>query len=239
VLTACSSPDAGPDAASATPTASPGSPAFGSPTATPTDAPDASDTPGGPQPTRPATSAGSLEQTSLPAPGALGPLWEYYVDGGDVEGNYIGNGTPAQSRDPEEVVSALVPAGCAVESVYDVDLPRPAYVLEVAYAHPSGVQAVGLGLEFAAEAEAREFVRSYGAALADCTPPGGAPAGSVEVTVLATPTGAAGLTRIADPVEQTTWSELVVRRGAVVTILGADAASGQALPRWAAVAASL
>jgi hypothetical protein len=40
-------------------------------------------------------------------------------------------------------------------------------------------------------------------------------------------------------VEQTTWSELVVRRGAVVTILGADAASGQALPRWAAVAASL
>jgi hypothetical protein len=178
-------------------------------------------------------------QTSLPAPATLGPLWEYYVDGGDVEGNYIGNGTPAQSRDPEELVSALVPPGCAVESVYDVDLPRPAYVLEVAYAHPSGVQAVGLGLEFGTEATAREFVRSYTQALADCTPPSGAPQGAVEVRVLATPTGAAGLTSIDDPVEETSWTELVVRRSAVVTILGADTASGPALPRWASVAASL
>ncbi len=194
--------------------------------------------PAAPAPTTPATTAGSLVLASLPEPSALGPRWEYAVDEGDPEGNYVGNGTPAQSRDPGEVVSALVPPGCAVESVYDIALARPAYALEVAYAHPAGVNGVALGLEFADEAQARSFVRSYAGALTRCTPIGGAPAGAVVVTALEAPGGAAALTRIEDPVERTTWTELLARRGAIVTVLGVDTADASALPLWGVVARS-
>ena len=38
---------------------------------------------------------------------ALGAGWDYRVDPGSVEDGYAGNGTPAMSRDPQEVAAVL------------------------------------------------------------------------------------------------------------------------------------
>jgi hypothetical protein len=137
------------------------------------------------------------------------------------------------------VATVLRPRGCGHTASSEIDLPRARHALEVDYGRSaSSTGAVGIGLEYPDAAAAARFVTTYRWALSTCTPSGGR-TGTLAVTVLGAPAGAALLTRQEDAVEQTTWTEMVAQRGRVVTILGVDTGSGPGLPHWGAVARSL
>ena len=59
--------------------------------------------------TVPATTAGPLDARSVPGPPALGSGWRRYVDPGQPEAGYLGNGSWVRSRDATDVVSSVVP----------------------------------------------------------------------------------------------------------------------------------
>jgi hypothetical protein len=93
----------------------------------------------------------------------LGPQWEYRVDNGRSEDGYQGNGTPAMSRDVDEVVAALTPLGCR-----PVQLPTPDSALEVTYGRADGTPAVGLVLEFSSPEVAVSFFQRRAQVMRTC-----------------------------------------------------------------------
>jgi hypothetical protein len=184
----------------------------------------------------PAATSGSLKRASLPRAAVLGAGWRSRVDLGSTEDGYTGNGTPSVARDPNDTVVALRPIGCAEESVYAVPLPLPRHALEVDYRHgPTGANGVGLALEFAGDADARRFFDIYTRSLALCRSGVG---DTTRVTVLAAPGADAVATVTADPVERTTWRELVERSGRVVRLLAVEGARTPARA-WPTVLAEL
>lgn len=183
----------------------------------------------------PATSSGPLTGKALPDPDALGAGWVARVDPGSAEDGYTGNGTPVTARDPQDVIQAVRPIGCADESVYADDLPLPRHALEVDYAYrASGAHGVALALDFGSEAAAKRFVALYTAALGRCT---AGPGGSMVVTPAQAPAGAYASVQV-DSAFGTTWRELVTRSGAVVRLVAVEGASTPARP-WAAIEAGL
>ena len=183
----------------------------------------------------PATSSGPLTGKALPDPDALGSGWVARVDPGSAEDGYTGNGTPVTARDPQDVIQAVRPIGCADESVYADELPLPQHALEVDYAYrASGAHGVALALDFGNEAAARRFVALYTAALGRCT---AGPGGSMVVTPAKAPAGAYASVQV-DSAFGTTWRELVTRSGAVVRLVAVEGATTPARS-WSAIAAAL
>lgn len=157
-LGACSSAEApGPDSA-ATPTSPSTTDAAAGPSASPS--PTAVPKPGSTE--VPATRSGPLTQDSFPRPGELGAHWSYAVPTGDAEEGYVGNGTPALARDPEEVALAAVPLGCP-----RADLPLPEAVLEVDYT-VAGRPVISLRAAFDTPREAEAFASARADALRAC-----------------------------------------------------------------------
>jgi hypothetical protein len=209
---------------SATPTAS------ATPSATPSVAPTFDRT------ATPATTSGSLRRASLPRAGVLGPGWRARVDGGSTEDGYTGNGTPSVARDPQDVLAAVRPIGCADEQVYAEALPVPRYALEVDYRHrPTGSNGVGIALEFADADGAARFLEVYTRSLDLCRP--GAQ-GATSVAREGAPGSDALATVTVDPVERTRWRELTERSGRVVRLIAVEGAGTPVRP-WSAVLADL
>ncbi len=98
----------------------------------------------------PGTSSGSLSQDAFPRPKTLGADWAYAVDSGDAEEGYVGNGTPALERDPEELATLAVPFGCARRA----PMPTAEHALEVDYT-ASGVKVIAIRMQFSDVATAR------------------------------------------------------------------------------------
>ncbi len=183
----------------------------------------------------PATSSGPLSGKALPDPDALGGGWVARVDPGSAEDGYTGNGTPVTARDPQDVIQAVRPIGCADESVYADDLPVPEHALEVDYAYrASGAHGVALALDFGSEASAKRFVGLYTAALGRCV---AGPGGSMVVTRAKAPAGAYASVQV-DSAFGTTWRELVTRTGSVVRLVAVEGATTPARS-WAAIEAGL
>lgn len=111
----------------------------------------------------PAKTSGTLSKRSFPRPRTLGTGWRYAVDPGDTEEGYLGNGTPALERDPQEVVQLAVPFGCARSAT----MPAPAHVLEVDYT-ADGVKVIALRGEFVDTAAAKAFFSGRAANLDRC-----------------------------------------------------------------------
>jgi hypothetical protein len=114
------------------------------------------------QPPTPAATSGRLSVRSFPRPGDLGPGWRYWVDPGDPEAGYVGNGTPALARDPAEFVATAVPLGGRRPAA----MPTPIHVLEVDYRH-ADVKVVTLRAVFPA-GQARRFFAARLANLRAC-----------------------------------------------------------------------
>ena len=141
-------------ATASTSTAVPGpSPATATPTASPT-ASATADSPGQGLET-PATTSGALSVASFPEPGKLGPGWEYTVDPGSMEDGYLGNDTPAMSRNPAELVQTAVPLGCLRPN----PMAPPQHVLEVDYAY-QGTTVIMVRSSFADASAAAAFYRA-------------------------------------------------------------------------------
>jgi hypothetical protein len=184
----------------------------------------------------PATTSGSLRRASLPRAAVLGPGWRARVDGGSTEDGYTGNGTPSVARDPQDLILAVRPIGCAEEEVYAEALPLPRYALEVDYRHRStGANGVGIALEFADAASAARFVEVYSRSLGLCRSGAG---GTTRVTREADPGSDALATVTVDPIEQTRWRELTERSGRVVRLLAVEG-SGTPVRPWPEVLAAL
>ena len=126
-------------------------------TATPTASPTASTTAASPGHSleTPATTSGGLSVASFPKPAKLGPGWEYAVDPGSVEDGYLGNDTPAMSRNPAELVQTAVPLGCLRPNV----MAPPQHVLEVDYAY-QGTTVIMVRSSFADPSAAAAFYRA-------------------------------------------------------------------------------
>ncbi|HEX6937008.1 MAG TPA: hypothetical protein VF227_10860, partial [Actinomycetes bacterium] len=102
VLSACASDQTGaPAAARVTHAASTASTQTAS--APPDTAEDSSTSDGGGL-SVPAETAGDLDASDVPAPPDLGPGWTQYVDPGEAEDGYVGNGSWVRARGAEEVV---------------------------------------------------------------------------------------------------------------------------------------
>ena len=232
LLVGCSStPSAAPSTAAA-PRPSSTSPAPALTSASPSASPSVSPSPLDRTAT-PALTSGTLSPTSMPLAASLGPRWTSRVDPGSAEDGYTGNGTSVVARDPGDVTAALLPLGCASDSVYATPLPVPAHVLEADYAYrPTGAHASGLVLEFRDAATARSFVRVYTSALRACR------SGSSVVTVEPSPGAGLFLSTQVDRVEHDTWRELVAPAGRVVHLLAVEGATTPLRP-WAAIAADL
>ena len=220
---------AAPSASSSTPTPTPTPTPSGTPTALPTFDRTAT----------PATSSGSLRRASLPRPSVLGAGWRARVDPGGTEAGYTGNGTPTVARDPQDTIAALRPIGCAEESVYAEPLPVPRHALEVDYRHrATGANGVGLALEFADAAKATSFFDVYTRSLALCRSGRSGAVATTRVSVQASPGEEALATLTVDPIERTTWRELVERSGRVVRLLAVEGTRAP-VRAWSAVLADL
>lgn len=230
---ACSTGAEGRVAAASTATGATGTP---SASATPSASPTPTALPSFDRTATPATTAGSLRRASLPLAAVLGPGWRARVDGGSTEDGYTGNGTPSVARDPQDVLAAVRPLGCAEEEVYAEALPMPRFALEVDYRHrPTGSNGVGLALEFADAATAARFLEAYSRSLDLCRSGAG---GTTRVTRGTDPGPDALATVTVDPVEQTRWRELTERSGRVVRLLAVEGARAPVRP-WSAVLADL
>ena len=182
-LTACGGGDVQDRAAAATRDGQRGTASPSSPPATPAPSPSAEPTSSATAPaadpppvvapdatSAPATTAGDLDARDVPGPPDLGPGWTRYVDPGDTEGGYAGNGSWVRARDSAEVARALLPIGCTGRLPR---LPVPWHALEATYRGPGGAPAAALVLAFRDDATARSFVAGL-AALGDaCRPPAG------------------------------------------------------------------
>jgi len=213
-------PSPTPTSASPTPTPKPASPS-----ATPLD-----------RTATPGRTSGELGPTSMPLAAALGPRWTSRVDPGSTEDGYTGNGTSVVARDPRDVADALLPLGCASESVYATPMPVPKHALEADYAYkPTGAHAIGLVLEYADAASASRMVRLYTAALRRCRAGAG---GTMVVRVEQAPGAGLFASTQVDSVAQETWRELVAPAGRVVRLIAVQGATTPLRP-WSAIAAAL
>jgi hypothetical protein len=172
----------------------------------------------------------------MPLAAALGPRWTSRVDPGNAEDGYTGNGTSVVARDPHDVADALLPLGCASESVYATPMPVPKHALEADYAYkPTGAHAIGLVLEYADAASASRMVRLYTDALRRCRAGAG---GTMVVRVERSPGAGLFASTQVDTVAHETWRELVAPAGRVVRLIAVQGAATPLRP-WPAIAAAL
>ena len=220
-VTGCTADPAAQPAAVTTPSAGAG---FSSTTSPSASLPPAPTTP-------PPTTAGPLDSATLPEPGAVGPGWEYRVEGADPEDG-AGNDTPFQQRDPDEIVETTIPMGCEQRSAS----PVPTDVLQATYAHPeTGNYAVALRMRFTSPEAAQEFADVRAADLQACRdqpddPYSGAPAPVLEVTTDDTMT----LSTYQLLGEPETWTSAAVVMGTDVLTLDTDA-DPQSLVEWSTI----
>jgi len=163
----------------------------------------------------PATSSGALSQHSFPRPKRLGAGWAYAVDPGDSEEGYLGNGTPALARNPQEMVQAALPFGCARR----VPLPTPSHALEVDYRFGS-TKVIAVRMSFRDGPQATGFYAGRSADLMDCHGrSGGAGIGVLvrAVTSIGRHAVLSDRTPDSDP-----WSELAVLDGSDVVLVAAQ-----------------
>lgn len=171
--------------------------------------------PSAPPAAQPAEStSGSLTKDSLPDPKALGRKWTYRVTAGGAEEGFVGNGTPAVARDPQEVVMVLTPLGCR-----PVRLPVPTSALEVTYAHTDGTPAVGLLLEFDDAGGASAFFDTRAQAMRDCVTWARA---SADVTVLRDGPSSFVSVRAEELGDTPVWTEGVRRFGRRVLFVAVE-----------------
>lgn len=199
-------------------------------------------------PPEPAETAGSLDAADVPTPPDLGPGWSRYVDPGDAEDGYRGNGSWVRARDAAEVVQAVVPLGCT-GLTRAPRLPVPAYALEATYRGPGDAPAVALVLEYGRPVQAAAFVRGLGALGRACPAPAQRVGRGDPLVAVVTQTRADETTVLDRRREygvgasEWVWSEAVVRRGARVGLLAVAAPVGGSQPPLAglerAVQASL
>lgn len=187
------------------------------------------------QESTPAETAGNLDAGDLPSPPDLGAGWRQYVDPGDPEDGYTGNGSWVRARGGSEVVQALLPLGCSGVTALP-RLPVPRNALEATYRGPGDAPAVALVLSYGATADARDLIGTLGAVGASC------PAPDVRVT-RSDPLVAVVTQRRADGsvvldvrreygagASGWVWSEAVVRRGARVGLLAVASRPGADRP---------
>lgn len=165
----------------------------------------------------PAASTAGLDLDAAPDPAALGPGWAWRVQTDDAEDGVVGNGQPAQARDPADVASALTWFDC-IDPV-DVPLPGPRAALEVTYKNDTtGATGVGLVLRMRDPGDAERFAAGYAKAAAACsrgTLDSGLPGHHAQVT----PGLPAAVIVHADTGTGATWTEAVSSRGDRVRLL--------------------
>ena len=165
--------------------------------------------PSGPAP----ATAGPLSAASLPVPDG----WRTVEPPGNDEIGQPGNGTWVQALDPRYAAQGAVSVGCA--DVTRDDHPDPVVALEGGYESAAGDPGVGLALEFADEADAAAFWRTYvvGVRACDSAEEGISTSGVREPAL----PDARGLVdrRTDETQEPTDWSEVGVLRGRRVVLL--------------------
>jgi hypothetical protein len=221
------------DAATSSPptSATPSAAALPTDTAVASGAPSPSSTPFDRTAT-PATTSGPLGASTLPKAAALGPGWTAYIDSGNPEDGYTGNGTPVVARNAQDTADALLPFGCR-DATYVTPMPPPVHALEADYRHTSGRHAVGLALDYGTAARAADFVAAYTAALRACHAGGHA---TTVVREVPAPAGALATVQT-DSLEHTVYRELLVPAGRVVRILDVEGASTP-VASWDQIAAA-
>lgn len=186
-------------------------------------------------PAAPATTAGSLTKSLLPSPKDLGRGWRGFVDEGNAEDGYVGNGTTVMERKPAEVAQTVLPLGCEARSA----LPTATLALEADYAH-GDVRGVGLRLRFGSSAAAGRFLTGFTADARRCAAqPAPDYADAPPVGSLRTVRGVVITTRTGDDASPT-WTEWKARSGRDVLLLAIAAENGSAaVPDVRSVAAAL
>lgn len=192
----------------------------------------------------PAETAGDLDASDVPAPPDLGPGWTQYVDPGEAEDGYVGNGSWVRARGVEEVVQAVVPLGCTGLTTLP-RLPVPKHALEATYRGPGGAPAVALVLEYRREAQARAFVTLLGDAGRSCPAPA-QPVRRTDPMVAVVTQVRADDRMVLDRrrehgvgASEWLWSEAVVRRGGRVGLLTVASPHGGDTPDLAGLARSV
>jgi hypothetical protein len=165
----------------------------------------------------PATTSGPLSQDSFPTPAELGPGWSYFVDPGDAEEGYAGNGTPTLERSPQEIAQTAVPFGCDRPHA----MPQATHALEVDYRY-RGAQAIAVRERFRDAATARAFHAGRTANLRACLGRSGSAAIGPLVADLRSP--AAGVVTSARTPRSDPWRELAVLDGRTVVLLAVHGA---------------
>lgn len=162
----------------------------------------------------PASRSGRLSRRDFPRPAALGDGWRYVIDPGDSEEGYLGNGTPALARDPDEIVQTAVPFGCARRS----PMPGPDHALEVDY-RSHGTRVIAIRSQFAGPATARAFFSGRRANLQACV---GVDGGAVGPYVTPVRGYGAGITVNGRTQQSDPWTELAVLDGDSVVLVAAQ-----------------
>jgi hypothetical protein len=176
------------------------------------------------QPSAPAATAGALDATNVPPADALGPGWRRYVDPGDAEEGYAGNGTWVRERRADEVVQAVVPLGCA-RLADPPALPRPRHALEGTYRGPRQAPAVALVLEFGSPARAAQFLAGMARVARSCPQPARRVGAQDPLVVVIEPVRVDASTvldrrrELGAGASEWLWSEAVVRQGSRVGLL--------------------
>ena len=192
----------------------------------------------------PAETAGDLDSSDVPGPPDLGPGWKRYVDPGEAEDGYVGNGSWVRARGSKEVVQAVVPLGCAGLTALP-RLPVPLHALEATYRGPGGAPAVALVFDYTRISQARSFVEMLGEVGRACPEPA-RPVRRNDPMVAVVDQVAADSTTILDRrreygvgASEWVWSEVVVRRGVRVGLLTVASAPNDGAPDLAGLARSV
>jgi hypothetical protein len=169
----------------------------------------------------PATTSGPLSRDSFPTPAELGADWSYFVDPGDAEEGYAGNGTPTLERSPQEIAQTAVPFGCDRTH----PMPQATHALEVDYRH-RGAQAIAVRGRFRDDATARAFYEGRAANLRACVGRSGSAAIGPLVTDLSSP--ATDVLTSARTPRSDPWRELALLDGRTVVLLAVQGAGPEA-----------
>ena len=195
-------------------------------------------------PAVPAETAGSLGSDDVPAPPDLGAGWTRYVDPGDAEEGYAGNGTWVRARGGAEVVQALVPLGCS-GLTSTPRLPVPRHALEATYRGPGGAPAVALVFSYRSANQARALLAGLAGIGRSCAEPAGTvrprdPMVAVVTQVRADDTQVLDRRReLGAGASPWVWSEAVVRRGSRVGLLTVASLAGDPPPALDLLAAAI
>lgn len=222
VLAACGGGDPDRSGAAATPAESAAS------SSAPESAPPGTESPeppvSAPGLTAPAETAGDLDQDSVPAAPDLGRGWQQYVDPGQPEEGYVGNGSWVRAREVAEVVQGVIPLGCTRLDAPPA-LPVPEHALEATYRGPGGAPGVALTLDYDRTRDARALVAGFARIARSCPAPAERVRARDPLTVVITPVRVEEdrvLDRRRDYGEGSSpwlWSEAVVRNGSRVGLL--------------------